>query len=79
MAFNDTKKIKGPAWAQKRISEYFTNKYDDIDTNERVILSRMANNRAKRFWSVNDFRSVGRFQNDGDLISGLLTGLNKKG
>lgn len=63
----------------KRIpkSEYFTPKYDDIDRDERIVLTHMASD-VKKHWTTNDFRFVPSFRNDGKKIADVISSLNQK-
>jgi ribosomal protein S21 len=74
----DRSKQRKPRPKHQPVNEFFTKKYDDLGTNERIILVKISSGHKSR-WSNNDFRSVPSFNNDGDLIAGAIRSLVEKG
>lgn len=72
-----TTAIKQLGNSTRSSSEYFTKKYDDIEREERLILTKMLE-RPNNTWNFNEFRNIATLGNDGKAISTLLSGLVNK-
>ena len=74
---NKNKQQKKDKRFYRKISEFYTGKYDDISREERAVLAQMDSGE-REFWHVNHFRNIPSMNNSGEKIAGILAGLAEK-